>query len=363
MVTARYVPFAGGVENHVHQVARRLARRGVDVTVLTTDPRGQWPAREDEEGVHIRRVRAWPANRDYYFAPSLLNVLTPGSWDVVHIQSYHTLVAPMAMWAARRAHIPYVVTFHGGGHSSRLRNTLRGLQWQLLRPQLARASRLVATARFEIGLYSRALKIPPDRFVYSPNGGDLSANRHLALSAPDPSLLISIGRLERYKGHDRIIAAMPHILAQRPDVRLRVLGSGPYEQALCNQVRKLGLVDRVEIRGVPLAERHAMAETLARAAMVVLLSEYETHPMAALEAIGLRRSVLVADTSGLSELAEQGWARAIPLDSSPEQVAAAVLAQLENPCAPPDITLPTWDDCANQLYDLYLETAQHAASL
>ncbi len=37
MVTSRFPPLLGGIETHVEEVARRMAGRGVDVTVLTTD--------------------------------------------------------------------------------------------------------------------------------------------------------------------------------------------------------------------------------------------------------------------------------------------------------------------------------------
>ena len=40
MVTARALPFMGGIETHVHEVSWRLAALGVDVTVLTTDTTG-----------------------------------------------------------------------------------------------------------------------------------------------------------------------------------------------------------------------------------------------------------------------------------------------------------------------------------
>jgi glycosyltransferase involved in cell wall biosynthesis len=96
-----------------------------------------------------------------------------------------------------------------------------------------------------------------------------------------------------------------------------------------------------------------MASELAKAALVVLLSDYETHPIMALEALALGRPVLVADTSGLSELAEKGLARAIPLQSTAQQVAAAILDQLRQPLAPPSIDLPTWDECAASLFSLY----------
>ncbi|MFN8528578.1 MAG: hypothetical protein U0670_08200 [Anaerolineae bacterium] len=40
-----------------------------------------------------------------------------------------------------------------------------------------------------------------------------------------------------------------------------------------------------------------MSRLLARASLVVLFSEYEAHPVAVMEALSLRRPVLVADTS------------------------------------------------------------------
>ena len=50
MVSARALPLMGGIETHVHEVARRLAASGVDVTVLTTDTSGDLPADE----IHVR---------------------------------------------------------------------------------------------------------------------------------------------------------------------------------------------------------------------------------------------------------------------------------------------------------------------
>ncbi len=352
MVTPRYFPHMGGVENHVYQVARRLAHAGTEVTVLTTDPTQQLKAEEEMAGVRIRRVRAWPAERDFYFAPQIAQIIRQGGWDLVHLQSYHTLVAPMAMYAAWRARIPYIVTFHGGGHSQDWRNHMRGLQQRLLRPLLAGAQRLVAVANFEVNYYGRRLGLTPERFVLIPNGCDLAPSNLPAATTPG-TLLMSVGRLERYKGHHRMIAAMPYILAHYPDARLRIVGEGPYKGELIMQAEQLGLADRIEIGGIPATDRSQMAATLASASLVTLLSNYETHPIAALEALALKRPVLVADTSGLRELAERGLARAVPLTSTPQAIAAAVVEQLHQPLIPANLELPTWDDCARELLLLY----------
>ena len=117
-VTPRYAPSVGGVETHVREVARRLPARNVETAVLTPDPSGSLPAHEVLDGVTVHRVDARPRGRDYMFAPGLCGAIRDGGWDLVHVQSYHTLVAPIAMAAAARARIPYVLTFHAGSHSS-----------------------------------------------------------------------------------------------------------------------------------------------------------------------------------------------------------------------------------------------------
>src|ERR1700677_2966802 len=59
MVTARTVPYMGGIETHVDQVAGRLVKRGMDLTVLTTDVTGKLPPTEERDGFVIRRYPAW----------------------------------------------------------------------------------------------------------------------------------------------------------------------------------------------------------------------------------------------------------------------------------------------------------------
>lgn len=361
LVTARYAPLVGGTETHVREVSRRMAERGHEVAVLTTDTQGTLPPHEVEHNVVIRRVRAYPRGGDLYIAPDLLRVISQGRWDIVHCQGYSTGVAPLAMFAAHRARLPYVLTFHSGGHSSPLRNRIRGLQRQLLRPLLARASRLIGVSAFEADFFSQRLRLPRERFVIIPNGAQLPPRT--ASLAPRPEegpLIVASGRLEQYKGHQRLIAALPAIRAACPQVRLRIAGSGPYESELRRLTTALGLEGAVEIGGIPATDRAAMADLLAGASLVALLSDYEAHPIAVIEAVALGRPVLVTRTSGLGELVDRGLAHGIPLASTTDQVAEAIIAQLRSPFQPAPVVLPTWEDCTDQLLQLY-STVTHRA--
>jgi glycosyltransferase involved in cell wall biosynthesis len=356
IVTPRSPLEPGGVERHVLEVSKRLVASGVHLEVLCSEPGGS-AGEQFVDGVRIRTVRAWPARRDWCFAPALWREISASSWDLVHVQSYHTLVAPLAMLRARTLRLPYCVTFHGGGHSSRLRNRVRTLQLLALRPLLAGARRLIAVARFEIDQYSRILRVPPRRFVLIPNGVEpVAVGVHVGPTG-GPPILASIGRLERYKGHHRVIAALPFLLESQPEARLLIVGSGPYEPQLRQLAEDLGVAERISFTSAPAGDQEAMGAILSSLSLVVLMSEFETHPLVGLEAAAARRRLLVADRGGLQELAEKGIASAISLDASAETLAEAIVGELAKPAPSAAPDLPSWDDCAAELLELYREVA------
>lgn len=353
MVAARCYPLIGGIETHMQEVGARLVARGHSVDVLTTDPSGELQVEEEMRGMRVRRVPAWPRELDLYVAPGIYTAIRRGAWDLIHFQGYNTFVAPIGLLAAVRGDLPFILTFHSGGHSSRLRNAVRGTQHALLRPLVARAARLIGVSEFEADFFSVRMGVPRERFVVIPNGAAMPAG------SPgikvDPHLIVSGGRLERYKGHHRVIGALPELIHRVPEVRLHIVGTGPYEGELRRLVATLGLEKRVTIEAIPGSERQKMADLLASAALFVLFSDYEAHPVAVMEALSLRRPVLVSDTSGLRELAANGLCRAIPPDAGPKERAAAMAEELRAHREVPDLALPDWDACAQALNDVYCE--------
>lgn len=356
MVCARYLPLTGGTEQHVHEVGRRMAALGHEVTILTTDRDGSLPAREQREGMQIIRCAAGPTRSDLYWSPDIWREIGRAECDLLHVQGWHTLVAPLAMAAAVRRRLPYALTFHSGGHSSPSRQAVRGLQARVLRPLARRARQLIGVSRFEADHFSSALNIARERFQVIGNGAQMPAPAaRPAESADGTRLLLSVGRLERYKGHHRVVEALPLVLAREPRVRLRIAGDGPYEAELRALVERLGLGAVVEIGRIPPSQRDAMATAMAQAALVTLISDYEAHPVAVMEAVSLGTPVLTTDTSGFIELAERGLVHTVPQHASREALADAILAELNAPDRPQPqrLSLSDWDDCTRELLHSY----------
>lgn len=354
-VTPRYLPDKGGIESHVQQVVSRL-RSDFDVRILTTDNGIGLPADEVIDGVLVSRVPAHPRGRDWRFAPAVFRRVIDARVDLVHCQGVHTFVPILAMAAAQRTRTPYVVSLHTGGHSSRARTRMRAVQWRLLRPLLAGAHRVICVAEFERTYFARVLALPLDRFIVIPNGGELPAPRDITAAKTLAHRVISVGRLERYKGHHRLVRAMPKVIEQVPDAELVIVGSGPYEATLREEIRRQGVEAAVTITSVPAEDRSTMADLLASATVFALLSDYEAHPLAVMEAVVMGKPAVVADTSGLAELAARGLAEAVPNDADAATVAAAIARQLRDPQPPSGaVAVATWTDAAAAVGEVYRE--------
>lgn len=352
MIATRCQPEIGGIESHVAEVAGRLVARGYDLEILTTDRSGNLPRVErTDEGYVIRRFRAYPASRDWYFSPGLFLAALRSRYDVVHVQGVHTLVPPMAMLAALLRRRPYLLTFHTGGNSSAFRERARGTQWRILAPLLRRADRLIGVSVYEGHRFDEVLGWPPGTITVIRNGGSLPAPSEPVSRVP--GRIVSVGRVERYKGHHKAVEALPLLIETHPEAHVQVLGAGPYEAELLALADSLGVRDRVTVELVPPVDRAQMGERMAAASVMTLLSDYEAHPVAVMEALTAGTPAVVSRTSGLTELADMGWVVGVDQDATAEATAAAIARQLDDPVLPDPAVLPTWETCVAGVADTY----------
>ena len=88
---------------------------------------------------------------------------------------------------------------------------------------------------------------------------------------------------------------------------------------------------------------------------MALLSDYEANPVALMEALASGAKSLSPTRHGLTELATDGLATAIALDTPPARL-AEVLVSVAAAQEPPAFHLPTWDHCVDELLQVYAET-------
>ena len=168
---------------------------------------------------------------------------------------------------------------------------------------------------------------------FEPGGQpDLALKRSLGLG--DASVVGFIGSFYAYEGLDLLLAAMPAMLAQRPEVRLLLVGGGPQDQALKAQAQQLGIADKVIFTGrVPHAEvqrYYDLVDVLAYPRHSMRLTELVT-PLKPLEAIAQGRLLVASDVGGHKELIRDGHTGVLFKAGDAAALAGAVVQLLGAP--------------------------------
>ncbi|WP_333797334.1 TIGR04063 family PEP-CTERM/XrtA system glycosyltransferase [Rheinheimera sp.] len=118
-----------------------------------------------------------------------------------------------------------------------------------------------------------------------------------------------LGSFYAYEGLDLLVAAMPAILKQVPDAVLLLVGGGPQQQALEQQIRELGLERHVIMPGrVPhsvVNSYYSLVDLLVYPRKSMRLTELVT-PLKPLEAMAQGKVLLASNVGGHHELIEHG---------------------------------------------------------
>jgi glycosyltransferase involved in cell wall biosynthesis len=330
-ITPYYAPAwaYGGSPRVAYELATRLAARGHEVTVLTTDAHDA--AHRAEAGVHtvdgvtVYRARnlsnglAWRR----VFLPAgfrrAARRLVPGA-DVVHVHEARSLLNTAALPALRGA--PYVIMPHGGLPAGLGRTPLKRVYDALWgRRLLDGACRLHALTDMERDQYF-ALSVSPRRVVLIPNGIDAAAFDREADPAGfrarydipvDAPVIGYLGRLNEIKGLDGLVDAFARVLADHPSAVLLLAGPDDGARAaLVAQIALLGISHAVRFTGMITGDAEKAAAYRAMD-VYVLPSRYENMPVGLLEALLNGTPGVVSDRCGLaSRLGAADVARVFP---------------------------------------------------
>lgn len=316
----RYPPARGGAETHVHAVATRLKRRGHDVAVYTSDLKTEFPmerldgAYAEVDGVPVRRfeARSMPGAFHYVTYPAMKGALLADRADIYHAHSYGYPHTHLAAKAAARHGRPFVYTPHfhppystTGG---RTRKTLRSVYDSALGRRPFRAADLVIAVSSAELQWMRPM-IPLDtRTTVIPNGIDLKdfegdgdgrafRERH-GVHGP---MLLYTGRLAGNKRLDTVIALMPDLLKEFPDLTFVAVGEDHgMGRSWRELAERLDVKDHVRFLGH--VERAELVEAYRACDAFVLPSDYEAFGIVLLEAMACGKPCVATRVGGVVDI-------------------------------------------------------------
>jgi glycosyltransferase involved in cell wall biosynthesis len=356
-VTARYHPYIGGVETVVRQYATHMLRNGHDVEVLTLDQDGSLLEEENVDGVRIKRFREDSPLRSSRKLASYLRK-EAHRFDIIHAHSLHTLIPYLTLRSIERSENRGLVVMghYSGKGSTFISNQLLTLYRHLIKKYWLSVDAAICVSHFEATMLKRHFRVPGEKVVVIANGVELDQIRSSTSFPGQGKRILIASRIEKYKNIQLAVEAMKHL---DRDVRLFILGDGPYRSEVEKLIDRYELGDRVRIIGfIPHEEVYRWYKSCD---LIINLSSLECFGLTVLEGLAAGKPVLVNDETSLHELARTlpgvRACRATSLD--PARLAAEIEKALSLKFDPPDLDAYRWDEITDKILSCYKSILDH----
>jgi glycosyltransferase involved in cell wall biosynthesis len=312
----------GGAERLLILGARHGPARGDAHLVCTLEEPGPLHRAVREAGgtaysLGLRHRREWALA-----LPRLIWLLRHHPVDVVNTHLFHA--GALAWLASRIAPFPRRVhTRHYGAYLHRY-----GGRWQILldRQSTRAAHHVIAVSESVRRHLIEREGVPADRITRVYNGTEMVPSRRTPEKQDTWPVLVAVGALRRWKGHQHLVEALPRVRRRLPGTQLRIYGEGPEHDALRSLVTSLGLDTAVRLPGYVMD----VFAPLAGADLMVQPSIEEGFGMAVLEGMSQECPVIATRVGGLPEVVEHGVTGLLVPPADPERLAAGIIALLDD---------------------------------
>ncbi|WP_180126216.1 TIGR04063 family PEP-CTERM/XrtA system glycosyltransferase [Rhodoferax sp. BLA1] len=354
------IPLHSGYTFRTASLLREQRALGWDTFHITSPKQGDTQESEESvDGLHFYRTASGtglmadlPVGREVALMKALgerleqvARIVEP---DIIHAHS-PVLNALPALKVGRKLGIPVVYEIrafwedaavdHGTTNQGSLRyRATRGLETRAIR----RADHVFTICEgLRADIVARG--IPSSKVTVIPNAVNVESFQ--LGSPPDPALLDKlgltgstvvgfIGSYYAYEGLDLLVAALPQLIAARPDIKLLLVGGGSQEVNLRQQAQQLGVADKVVFAGrVPhqdVNKYYDLIKVLAYPRHPMRLTELVT-PLKPLEAMAQGQLFVASDVGGHKELVQHNQTGVLFKAGSADALAQSLLGLLNNP--------------------------------
>jgi phosphatidylinositol alpha-1,6-mannosyltransferase len=235
--------------------------------------------------------------------------------------------------------LPLLIYVHG--EELTLAAASRELRW-LTRIVLQRAQTILANSQHTKQLLVESWSAVPEKVVVMHPGVDTakfvpappSAAIRQRLGWTDRRVILTVGALQKRKGQDMMIRALPAIRSRCPDVLYAIAGEGWERSYLESLAQSCGVSEAVQFRGAPaeteLIDSYQQCDVFALPNRQVGW-DFEGFGIVLLEAQACGRPVITGRSGGTAETMQPGHTGEVVPCETPEQLAAVTADLLDDP--------------------------------
>ena len=367
-MAAFFPPHVGGLEKCVWEISKQLANNGHEVLVYTTRIPGTKPYEKPRQGVTIKRL---PILFSLFTVPvSLFLELLKEHAQVIHVHIPPATGAFSSILLGRMRKIPIVVTYHNETKGNGFIGRVAAKMYNAIQYRFILKSASIVTVPSKVykiklvaaGVDNRRVKVIPNGIACSyslATASQLGKIRRKYGLLDGERIILFVGALEKRKGVEYLIRAVPEVVKRINNARAIIVGDGSQKENLVELTERLGVAEHVIFAGhVDEAEKNSLYNV---ADILVLPSLYETFGLVLLEAMYHEKPIISSRIAGTSELLTENYNCILVQPKDYKALANAIVVILSDRAlaqrivknAKTMVSRYAWEDIVPRLIDVY----------
>ncbi len=332
LITIDFPPQRGGVANYLSNFSQNLPNNKI---VILAGKKGEWQSFDDKQHYKIIRENLYYKNfwpkwlKTYFITKKIIKEEQIEQIIISHVlpMGYITLLLNK----------PFFIIFHGYDIMTAQKNAWKNFWLKLI---MQKAKHLLVNSNFTKNQIIRG-GISENKITIvhpCPNINPENLNKaekeiiKKELELDSKKIMISVGRLVKRKGFDKVIEAMPEVIKKFPNLIYLIIGKGEYKKELEK------LAENLQVRGniiilEDIADSHlpcyyALADIFIMPSRIEKQTDVEGFGIVYLEANSFGKPVIAGKSGGVADAVIDGQTGILVEPNSASEIRKAILKLL-----------------------------------
>ncbi|MCD4670530.1 MAG: glycosyltransferase family 4 protein [Actinomycetia bacterium] len=290
------------MENCVKDISERLAERGHQVEVFTSDIGCKKRRHSSTNNPNIHYLKSWEFAHTAIIPFLFLKLLMIPKDSIIHAHIAQAMIPEIVFLILKIRKIPYIAHIHADVEpSGKMGFLLPFYKKMFLRKILNSALKIIVPSKDYVSLISKKYTIPKTKIHEIPNGTDLEYFKSTSTKLHSPIRLLSVSRLCKHKNIPLLIQSFKSLIEKKCwNVELHIVGEGEEKNKILDLIKKEKLENKIILHGGLWGKD--LHDIYSNSDIFILASTHESFGIVLIEAMASGLPIIVSNIASVKNI-------------------------------------------------------------
>lgn len=361
-ISSYYYPHVGGAEQRARDLSEKLAKKGHQIEVFTSDIRCPKEKQlKSKKNLKIHYLKSWEFAHTAIIPFLFFNLLKIPKNSIIHLHVVQPLMPEIVWLVSKIRNIPYVahirIDVQKMGFFGFLLNPYKGI---FLKKVLSDANRIIVLTEDYNHLIEDKYGIKKDKIEVIPNATSFNIIKNKSINLHSPIRLLFVGRLSYQKNIPLLLDSFKEAYIKNKEIELHMVGEGEDEKLIEKFIKENNLKNNIIIYGSKIGKQ--LEKIYKKSDIFISLTKQEAFSTVFLEAMASGLPIITTNILSVRNVIKNNY-NGILVKPTPKEAVRAIEKLIKNPNLRErlvtnglkEVKKYSWDEIVQQTEQVYRE--------